>query len=163
MIEDWVWFGLGASAASAGVMLVQEWMKVSGFAIAFWNKVACVLFVTPFVLQAGLPDNPYFYALMMANAALWMISDVIFFNAIPKVGAGVVSRLLPGSVILTFIAWFAVDPALLTRYMEKPGLFAAIFGVIILSAYFAMRIDAFSVTILRLSTTPGMTVCSRPE
>jgi hypothetical protein len=140
MIEDWVFFGLGASAASAGVMLVQEWMKASGFAVAFWNKIACILIMIPFVVHLGLPDNPYFYLLLCGQAFLWMISDVIFFNAIPKVGAGVVSRLLPGSVILTFILWFVFDPGLLARYMEKPGLFAMIFGVICLSAYFAMRL-----------------------
>ncbi len=140
LIEDWVWFGLGASAASAGVMLVQEWMKASGFALAFWNKMACLLIMLPFVLYYGLPDNPYFYALMAAQAALWAISDVVFFNAIPKVGAGVVSRLLPGSVILTFVLWFVVDPALFDHYMTRPAIFAAIFGVIILAAYFAMRL-----------------------
>jgi hypothetical protein len=140
IIEDWVLFGLGASAASAGVMLVQEWMKASGFATAFWNKVTCVLLAFPFVLHFGLPDNPHFYMLLAAQAVLWAISDVYFFNAVSKSGAGVVSRLLPGSVILTFILWFAVKPELFSHYMETPAIFAAIFGVICLSAYFAMRL-----------------------
>lgn len=140
IVEDWVFFGLAASAASAGVMLVQEWMKADGYALAFWNKVACFLAMIPFVIYHGLPDNPYFYALMAAQAALWAISDVILFSTIPKVGAGVVSRLLPASVILVFMAWFIVDPALLSKYNAKPGLFAMIGGVIVLSAYFAMRL-----------------------
>ncbi len=140
VIEDWVLFGLAASAASAGVMLVQEWMKASGYALAFWNKMTCFLVMLPFVFYHGLPDNPYFYALMAAQAALWAVSDVILFSTIPKVGAGVVSRLLPASVILVFVAWFAVDPALFEKYSAKPGLFMMIFGVIVLSAYFAMRL-----------------------
>lgn len=146
MIEDWVWFGLGASAASAGVMLVQEWMKASGFALAFWAKATCFLVMLPFVLYHGLPDNPYFYALMAGQAALWAISDVVFFSTISKVGAGVVSRLLPASVILTFILWFVVDPALFEKYAAKPGLFAAIFGVIILSAYCAVRLKRCAIS-----------------
>lgn len=146
MIPDWVFFGLGASAASAGVLLVQEWLKASGFAVAFWNKVTCILIMVPFVIYAGLPDNPLFYLILAGQSVLWMISDVVFFTGVPVVGAGVVSRILPVSVILTFILWFVIEPELLQTYMQTPMKFAAIFGILCLSTYFAIRMKRCPIT-----------------
>lgn len=137
-----LWAGLGLISAtlSTGVMLTQEWAKLPGFAMAYWNKVACAVFALPFVLYFGAPSNPWFYLILFAQAGLWVISDVIFFNTINKVGAGLVSRILPVSVILTFFLWFAVDPATLTKYLATPWLSAAVVGALCASVYFAMRL-----------------------
>ena len=98
----WAVFGLISATLSAGVFLVQERFKLDGFVMAFWNKVTAIVIMLPLVIYMGAPDNPQFYLLLCAQAMLWVVSDVIFFNAIPKVGAGVVSRLLPVSTIATF-------------------------------------------------------------
>lgn len=139
-IPPWVFLGLGSSALSAFVLLTQEKFKADGFALAFWNKATCAVLMVPFLFTYGLPDNPVFYMLVAANAVLWAISDVIFFRAIPIVGAGTVSRILPAAVILTFICWFIFDPALFHTYLQTPVRFGLIFLVLCLSTYFAMRI-----------------------
>lgn len=136
----WAIFGLGSATLSAGVMLVQERFRLNGFVMAFWNKVACAVFALPFVIYFGIPDNPYFYALLTLQALLWVVSDVIFFNAIPKVGAGVVSRILPVSVLVTFCLWFIFDPALIGVYVAAPVKSGLIVLVLALSVYFSVRI-----------------------
>ncbi|MFA7457090.1 MAG: hypothetical protein WCY57_06550, partial [Micavibrio sp.] len=60
-------------------------------------------------------------------------------SAIPKVGAGVVSRILPISTILTFCLWFLFDPALFGDYLETPVRSALVFATLCASVYFAMR------------------------
>lgn len=136
-IPLWAAFGLTSATLSAGMMLIQEKVKLDGFAMAFWNKVACVTFMLPFVICFGAPENPYFYLLLTAQALLWVISDVIFFNAIPKVGAGVVSRILPASVIITFCLWFVIDPATWDKYTQTPLQSILIFITLCGSVYFA--------------------------
>ena len=136
----WAIFALFCAASSALVLIIPERVKCDGFALAFWNKVAAFVFVIPFVIWQGLPSQPLFYILVAAQALLWVISDVIFFRALPKVGAGVVSRILPISVIVTFVLWFLFDHELFRDYLSTPwrslGVCVALCG----SVYFAMRL-----------------------
>jgi len=136
----WAAFGLTSASLSAVMMLFQERLKIDGFAIAFWNKIACIVFMLPIALYFGLPGSPMFYALVAGQAILWVISDVIFFNAIPKVGAGVVSRILPVSVIISFCLWFLFEPSLLGKYLEMPVRSGLVFATLCASVYFATRL-----------------------
>lgn len=122
------------------MMLLQERLKVNGFALAFWNKVACILFMAPVMAYMGLPDSPVFYALVAGQAMLWVVSDVVFFTAIPKVGAGPVSRLLPLSTIATFCLWFLFDPGLFGQYLQTPWRSLAVFVILCASVGFAVRL-----------------------
>lgn len=142
----WAVFGLISASFSAGMMLVQERVKVDGYAIAFWAKVACIVLMAPLALYFGLPDNPVFYALVFSQAILWAISDVIFFNAIARVGAGVISRILPLSVIATFCLWFVIDPALLGEYLDTPIRSALVFLTLCASVWFTMQLRSCAIS-----------------
>ena len=129
-----------AAALSALMMLMQEKFRVDGFALAFWCKVSCVLVTLPFIMIHGLPGNPLFYVFLGAGAVMYAISDVVFFRAIPQVGAGMVSRILPAAVILSFLLWFAVKPDLIAKYAAAPVQSLLIFMVLCLSSWFAMNL-----------------------
>lgn len=139
-IPLWAVFGLICAASSALVLIIPERVQGAGFAIAFWNKVAAFFIMIPFVVYAGLPTQWEFYALVAAQAGLWAISDVIFFKTIPKVGAGVVSRLLPATVIVTFFLWFLFDWHLVGEYLKTPVRSALVVAALCGSIYFAMRL-----------------------
>jgi len=137
----WAVFALLCAASSALVLLIPEKVKCNGFALAYWNKVFALLFMTPVVVFfTGFPQHWEFYALVAAQSLLWVVSDVIFFRAIPEVGAGVISRILPSSVIATFFLWFFFDPALLKSYLANPALSVVICVALCGSVYFAMRL-----------------------
>lgn len=136
----WSIFALLCAAFSALVLILPERAQADGFALAFWNKAAAVIFMIPWVIWQGLPDQWQFYALVAAQAGLWAISDVIFFRALPVVGAGVISRILPISVIVTFVLWFFFDPALLGDYLSTPVRSALVCVALCGSVYFAMRL-----------------------
>jgi uncharacterized membrane protein len=136
----WAVFALLCAGFSALVLIIPERAKCDGFALAFWNKVAALVFMVPFVLWQGLPGQWEFYALVAAQACLWVVSDVIFFRALPKVGAGVVSRILPMSVIVTFVLWFLFDHALLREYLSTPWRSLCVCLALCGSVYFAMRL-----------------------
>ncbi|MCK5519104.1 MAG: hypothetical protein KAI61_06795, partial [Alphaproteobacteria bacterium] len=84
-MATWEVYGLLAASLSALMMLMQERMKVDGFSLALWCKVACVITAFPFVLAHGLPSNPMFYFLLGIQALVFTISDVIFYRNIPLV------------------------------------------------------------------------------
>ena len=140
MIPEWAIFGCCAAVLSALMMLLQERFRVDGFALAFWCKVSCALVTLPFIIIHGLPHNPLFYAFLGAGAVMYAISDVVFFRAIPRVGAGMVSRILPGAVILSFLLWFLVKPELIAKYVAEPVYSVLIFLVLCLSTWFASHL-----------------------
>ncbi|MCE7887657.1 MAG: hypothetical protein DYH13_09190 [Alphaproteobacteria bacterium PRO2] len=146
----WAIFGLGAAILSAGMMLLQERLQVNGYAVAFWNKAACLLIAFPFMIMHGLPESPAFYGLLFVTAVLYAISDVVFFSSIPKTSAGAVSRLIPSASVLGFLIWFIIDPALLQKYLAEPVIFGLIFVTLIFFAFFAFRLKKCVLTMQTL-------------
>ena len=146
VFPQWAIFGLCTAVLSASTMLMQEKFKVNGFALAFWNKIACVALTAPFVIYYGFPREHLFYVLMVLGAFLYAVSDVVFYRTIPSVGAGTVSRIQPASVIFSFLLWFAVDPASLGSYLQRPVIAALIFLVLCLWVYFATHLRKCAVS-----------------
>ncbi len=142
----WIFFALVCAIASAGVLIFPERLKCDGFALAFWNKVTAFVLMVPLVIYTGLPYQWEFYALVATQAMLWVISDVIFFRALPEVGAGVVSRLLPMTVVITFVLWFLFDHELLKTYLDSPEQSILVLGTLCLFVYFAMRLKKDPIT-----------------
>jgi hypothetical protein len=140
LIPLWAANCLGASFATTAAPLLQEKFKSNGFALAFWSKIFLCIFILPFVLVEGLPKDPLFYAWIAATALLYSVSDVIYYSAIPHIGSGLMSRLLPSAVIMTFILWFIVNPSSLQNYLNRPWQAAGIAGTLMLFAFFATRI-----------------------
>lgn len=140
IFPQWALYGLGTAVLSAASMLLQEKFKVNGFAVAFWNKVATVGITTPFVIYYGFPQEIRFYVLLSVSSLLFAISDVVYFSGISKAGAGTVSRVLPASVIFSFLLWFIVDPSSFHDYLQRPVIAALIFAVLCLWVYCATHL-----------------------
>lgn len=136
IIPIWAVLGFGAALFAAMLMLAQEHIKASGFAMAFWNKAFNILILFIPALYFGFPTQPHFYAYMAINSIVYAISDVIFFNVVSKTGAGTLSRLMPLNIILVFLLWLAVDPALQDKYLADPYRSIAIFLTIAMTGYF---------------------------
>lgn len=150
MIPDfiplWALLGLSAALISTAIPLIQEKWKADGFALAVIVKLVTAFTILPFVLTQGFPANPKFYMAVALTSLLWAISDVIYFRAVPVAGAGVVSRLLPSAVLISFILWFFFDPSLLDKYLNEPLQAGLIAVIISLSAFFAMQIKKCTVS-----------------
>jgi len=152
VFPSWAFYGLGTALLSATAMLLQEKFKVNSAALAFWNKIVCVTSMIPFVLLYGFPHETRFYVLLAVSAVLYAISDIVYFGGISKEGAGTVSRVLPASVIFSFLLWFAVDPSSLHAYLQKPVIAAFIFLVLCLWGYFATHMRKCAVSMQAMRT-----------
>jgi hypothetical protein len=147
---SWAYLGLGTAVLAALMMLMQEKMKVEGLALAFWCKVVCVVTTLPFVLYYGLPSDPHFYLWLVPQSLFFAISDVVVFRSLPKIGAGVISRMLPSTVILGFFLWFVVAPEEIHLYLERPVIGSLIVAVLCGAAFFAMRLRKCAVSMQAL-------------
>lgn len=147
IIPLWVVLGLIVAAMNATQYLVQERFKVNGFAVAVWCKVACVIVTLPVVVVSGVPDDPVFYALALFQSAMFAIADVNLFRSIAVVGSGAISRLMPLSLMGSFLLWFAVEPSLIDKYMATPWISAGILAAIAGTMFFAMRLRRCEVSL----------------
>ena len=146
ILSSWAVFGLIAAVFSAAMMLLQEKLRVNGYALAFWVKAVCVVVTLPFVMAHGAPDDPRFYIYLALTAVLYAVNDVIFFNGITKTNAGAVARLVPASSVLGFLLWFVIDPSLLEKYSAAPTITGLIFLTLCLFSFFAFRLKRCTVT-----------------
>ncbi len=147
---SWAVFGFISAVLTALMMLMQEKMKVEPFALAFWCKVACVIALLPLIFIYGLPHDGMFYVWVAPTAVIFTIADVILFRHLPEIGAGVISRVLPVTVIIGFVLWFACDPSIIANYTAHPGVSLLIALAISSSAYFSMRLRKCTVSMQAL-------------
>lgn len=136
----WSGFALVAVLGSAAMPLLHQHFKPDSAAMLFWLRFFSFCALLPAVLYFGIPQNPRFY-IGTGIIALWMcFSDIVYFNGVKKHGAGVVSRLLPASAMVTFFLWFAFDPALMTRYLNAPIQSLAILTALFFGVFCATRL-----------------------
>lgn len=137
----WLALALLASVAQAFIPLIQEKWKVETLPLVFWMRVMIATALLPVVIfVTGVPSSPLFYVMMAASAVLFSVSDIVYFNQVKVYGAGMISRILPVSAVLSFVSWFAVDPVLLKTYLVQPWPFAAIMWCVAFAAFCAVML-----------------------
>lgn len=147
---DWALYGFLSAALTAVMMLMQEKLKVEPFSLALWCKIACVVALLPVMPFIGFPRDPWFYIWTFPTAVIFGIADVVLFRHLPLVGAGVVSRVLPVTVIIGFFLWFAADPSIIAQYTDKPLISALIVVSLSAAAFFSMRLRKCEVSMKAL-------------
>lgn len=140
MLPLWSLLSLAAALVITAMPLLQEKFKADTYALAFWIKVFMAALIAPYALYVGLPDTWQFYVFTGLTAVLYAFSDINYFRAVPIVGSGIITRILPASVVITFFAWFAVDPALLKAYAAQPWKIVTILGILALFTFCATHV-----------------------
>jgi hypothetical protein len=99
-------FSIGISVYA----LLNQQIKASPTVLAFWRNIGVGVITLPLLFFINLPSQPIFYVAVVATGVLSLIFDITFFKNAARLGAGVVSRLIPLGVVLTFIIWGLVSP-----------------------------------------------------
>lgn len=145
-IPLWAVLGIVIALLQALRPLAQERWRGNAMGVAVGNKLVIALGTLPFVILNGLPDNPAFYAGLALTSIMWCVSDIYYFRTVEKFGAGPVSRILPAAIIVSFVLWFAVDPALLATFAQTPWRSAGISLCIVIAALCATRLSRCTVS-----------------
>lgn len=144
--HGWAWFSLISAVFSAGFYLVNQYWRMPGDLLVFTMRIMIVAMMTPFVAHLHWPQDPRFYGAVLATVIVGTSSDVRTFNASAKFGAGMVSRLMPVTVLIAFFLWFAIRPALLFEYLSRPWLTLGILISLSACVYFSMRLNKCEVS-----------------
>ncbi|MGE3769590.1 MAG: hypothetical protein AB7G06_01410 [Bdellovibrionales bacterium] len=136
----WILCGLASALCSATGGIIAERSKTHGDAMAVWFRIVSIVVTLPFILTFELPTAWQFWALVVFNSIIMGISDTVSFHTIKVIGAGAQSRYRRTAILITFVLWLLINPALLYHYLEMPGVSAAIFIVHALAVYFAVRL-----------------------
>jgi len=144
--SGWAWFSLVSAIFSAGFYLVNQYWRMPGELLVFTMRIMIVVLMTPFVHTLSWPQNPLFYAAVLVTVMVGTSSDVRTFNASAKFGAGMVSRLMPVTVLVAFFLWFVLRPSLLFEYLARPWLTLGILVSLSACVYFAMRLNRCEVS-----------------
>ena len=134
LIPVWAVYSIAASLCVVAILMMQERVKANGFILSFWIKLFVVIFTLPLALKVGFPTSPLFYGIIFITAVLYCISDVIYFHAIPKIGSGLITRTMPGAVVISFFIWLSIDHSLLEKYFSHPWQTSGIIASILLAA-----------------------------
>ena len=137
----WGVLGFVVALISTFVPLIQEKYKAEPLPLVIWLKLVVVIMTVPFLFLHGLPDTPLFYISTFFSACLWAVSDMYYFNAVRKVGSGVVTRVIPSAVIITFLVWTMIDAPFRAQYFSNPTQAIAIALTILMSVFFAFRLS----------------------
>ena len=130
MIPGWFGFSLASSLCCAVALHLHQRLRVPGAVTAIWVKLVAVAIALPVLVQTGMPQTPVFYVFTALAALTWCVNDLVYYRAIEHHGAALVARLTPLSIVVSFVAWFAVKPDLLARYLADPPRFAAIAAIL---------------------------------
>lgn len=144
--QGWAWFSFISAVFSAGFYLVNQYWRMPGDLLVFTMRVMVVLLMTPFVIALDWPQDPRFYATVAVTVFVGTSADVRTFNASAKFGAGMVSRLMPVTVLIAFFLWFAVRPSLFFEYIASPLLTFGILVSLAACVYFSMRLNRCEVS-----------------
>lgn len=133
----WILTSILAALGAAGMVLTGEWARIRAMHLMFWLRVFAVAALSPGVFFIPWPDEPAFYVIILLTALMMVYADVVNFGLAAVNGAGVVSRIGPLSVGLTFVLWVVITPSLLINYAQSPlrgaGILLAITGAVLFS------------------------------
>ncbi len=129
----WLLLALASSLFSALGMYMHQRMGGSNAATAVWLKIIALTVAVPVLIEVGLPQNPLFYLFTAGAAMIWCFNDLVYFEAVRNHGAALLSRLGPLGIILGFIAWFALNPELLQKYLADRPRFIGVSGALVLA------------------------------
>ena len=133
----WWWIpALALTWVQTFVVLLNQYYKRPGAHIVLWRGMGhTLLFALPFYV-IGAPQDPRFYIGLIGATIPAIYCDIRRYDASARFGGGMVSRIMPLTIITSFILWFFIDVELLKAYIASPlvsaGIVACIVGIMFL-------------------------------
>ena len=133
MLDTYLWavYALGSALAMALMFIVSEHYKQSGVGFLAIARSGTVLTLLPFVFLVEWPTEAMFYIYSIPPFILFAYMDTLLFKVGVKYGAGIITRFLPLTAIISFFIWLIVDIETLSNYREHPFIALSLFGCLL--------------------------------
>lgn len=142
----WVLFSLLAASGSAGMYLVNQYIRVPGVYLVVTSRILVICATIAPSLYFGMPQDPLFYLGVGITAIVGVAGDVRVFNVSAKYGGGVTSRVMPLQVFGGFALWLAIHPEQITAYLENPWRSLGILTALCSCIWFSTRLHKCAIS-----------------
>ena len=119
----WVINGLIYGFFTALYTLVNEKHKFNGYVLGVWRGFGISILFLPFLFLVPLQTDWRNWMLLILQGILIGIYDSHLFFASAKYGAGVTSRIMALSVLITTCIWWALTPKLFIKLFDNGSVF----------------------------------------
>ncbi len=136
----WIPFSLLAGILTAGITLTNQYAQVSGFSLNILSRLITFIVILPLAFFIEWPSSPIYYIAVITTGFFSGFGDIRSYNTVAKLGGGIVSRLMPLLVPVSFIGWFIASPSDIIIYLEKPLVFLGIITAITAIVLFVMQL-----------------------
>ena len=155
-LELWAVAALITALLIAAFQLLSQYFKLQALPYLFWARCCAVILTFPVLFLLPIPQSPKYYIYTLLSSVIFAYVDLFSIGLAAKIGAGVVSRLTPLGVIVTFVLWTAITPSLFNEYLSTPIQSIGIMAAISLGVYFTMRLKKCDVSwsTLKIMSTP---------
>lgn len=164
----WVINGLIYGFFMALYTLVNQKHKFNGYVLGVWRGFGIALIFFPFLFVVPLQTDWRNWSLLIVQGILIGVYDSHIFFASARYGAGVTSRLLVLSVLITTAIWWGLTPQLFVKLLYNESVFItlllALFGFCVCYWYVMkskITRDAFFYMIPAILALAGMSVATK--
>lgn len=164
----WVINGLIYGFFMALYTLVNQKHKFNGYVLGVWRGFGIALIFFPFLFVVPLQTDWRNWSLLIIQGILIGVYDSHIFFASARYGAGVTSRLLVLSVLITTAIWWGLTPQLFVKLLYNESVFItlllALFGFCVCYWYVMkskITRDAFFYMIPAILALAGMSVATK--
>lgn len=164
----WVINGLIYGFFMALYTLVNQKHKFNGYVLGVWRGFGIALIFFPFLFVVPLQTDWRNWSLLIIQGILIGVYDSHIFFASARYGAGVTSRLLVLSVLVTTAIWWGLTPQLFVKLLHNESVFItlllALFGFCVCYWYVMkskITRDAFFYMIPAILSLAGMSVATK--
>lgn len=153
---SWVGVSILMALFAALIHLISQYFKVQAIHLLFWLRTVSVMCAIPILFLVTPPAALAYYIHVIIASVMYAYVDVLVIGLAAKSGAGIVTRLKPLGVVVTFILWTVITPELMTSYVEDPVQFIGISASIMIGIYFTLRLRdcPFSWSALKIMALP---------
>jgi len=116
----WVVFALAAAILSAIYCLSAQNIKINANIFMVYRGWIFVILLFPILILKPVVFPVNFYIMSVVQGVISAYVDYVVFKINQQYGSETVSSILPFSVIITFIIWCFLDPALVETYVQNP-------------------------------------------
>ena len=126
----WIIDGLIYGFFTALYTLVNQHYKFNGYLLGIWRGFGISFFFLPFLFFLPVPDDAYYYFLLIFQGFLIGVYDSHLFFASADYGAGPTSRVMALSALITTIFWWFLTPHLFWGLLQNATVFMSLILVL---------------------------------
>ena len=142
----WILNGLLYGFFTALYTLANQKYQMNGYLLGIWRGFGIAVIFFPFTFLFPLPQNLYYWGLLILQGWLIGFYDSHLFFASARYGAGPTSRVMAVTVLITTIIWWLMTPHEFDKILANKTVFSLLIFILLgfTASYWLMLKDSIT-------------------